>query len=633
MIFLSTVRRHYRDDDPSLWNQFGKFMSNDKRYTLSSKIAKGGMAEIYLGSSIGHDGFQRVCAIKRILPHFASDEEYVKMFRDEAHICKSLQHANIVRVEGFEEVEGSYAIIMEFVNGSDLRTVLHAAETAKTRIPVPMACYIIAEAARGLHFAHTKIDEVTRQPLGIVHRDISPQNLLVSYEGEVKVTDFGIADADNKMTETRPGIVKGKYSYMSPEQIQGKRDVDARTDVFALTIVLWEMLAMRRLFNGANEADTIQRVRNCKIDLDIRQLNKEVDEDLDKILKLGLAKDVKKRFKSAGELERALRQYLATKFPEFTQEDLGNFLKKHMESRRNENAEEIKKTLTSNNRIAPKSSTPQKSSSLNIEFDGSNDSLSIAARPNDKAGKSPIVATGAVRVAAAPSHHGQRLSPNRTRMEALPRGKHSRREKQSQNKMLLALAVLVLGILVSAKLAMQLTARPAKSTLVLRTQPTRVKVTINNKPYEKGKYLVASSKTPLNIKLPAGEHSVTIARPGYQSLTQDIKIDDGEKIVKDDLVLQESSPVAAVRIRLSKGSKPVTIDIDNGYFVGKITNASKGFVTPDLFAGKTYTIVILDENKKDFTCKYKPKAANWRNPIELEIDRRRRRCVPTEPQS
>ncbi len=604
-------------------------MSNNTRYTLSTKIAKGGMAEIYLGSSVGQDGFQRVCAIKRILPHFANDEEYVKMFRDEAHICKNLQHANIVRVEGFEEVEGSYAIIMEFINGSDLRTMLHAAETAKTRVPVAMACYIVAEAARGLHFAHTKVDEVTRQPLGIVHRDISPQNILVSYEGEVKVTDFGIADADNKMTETRPGIVKGKYSYMSPEQIQGKRDVDARTDVFALAIVLWEMLAMRRLFNGANDAETIQRVRNCKIDVDIRQINKDVDEDLEKILKLGLAKDVKKRFKSAGELERALRQYLANKHPNFTQEDLGNFLKKHMESRRNESAEEIKKTLTTNNKLPPKANGNQKSQPLDLEFDSTKGGaqLSIAARPADKQQKN--IGTGAMRTGSA-------LSPQAGRNRPAPKqytemhspGNYYHSPKHSQNKILLAMAVLILAVGISAKLVIQLTARPGKSTLVLRTQPTRVKISINDKPYEKGKYVTASSKSPLNIKLPPGEHTVLISRSGYQPLKQDFSLGDGEKLVKDDLVLQESSTLSAVKIRLNKGDKPATIDIDNGYYVSKITSSTKQALTPDLFEDKTYTITILNAGKKEFTCKYKPKSASWRDPIELIINRSTRRCYP-----
>jgi len=208
-------------------------MSEGSRYILAKKIARGGMAEIFLGKQVGEDGFQRLVAIKRILPHYSSDQEFSQMFRDEAHICKRLQHANIVRVEGFEEVDGSYALIMEYVDGADLRTLLHAIEQSKKRMPVPMACYITAEAARGLHYAHTKIDEITQQPLGVVHRDVSPQNILVSFEGEIKITDFGIADAESKLTETRPGIVKGKYSYMSPEQISAKQ-VDARTDIFAL---------------------------------------------------------------------------------------------------------------------------------------------------------------------------------------------------------------------------------------------------------------------------------------------------------------------------------------------------------------------------------------------------------------
>ena len=137
-------------------------MADGGRYILAKKIARGGMAEIYLGKQIGEDGFQRLCAIKRILPHYAQDKEFIEMFRDEAHICKRLQHANIVRVEGFEEVEGSYAIIMEFVNGSDLRSILSSCEKASKRLDIPMALYVVAEAGRGLHYAHTQVDEITQ---------------------------------------------------------------------------------------------------------------------------------------------------------------------------------------------------------------------------------------------------------------------------------------------------------------------------------------------------------------------------------------------------------------------------------------------------------------------------------------
>ncbi len=323
-------------------------MSESVRYILSKKIARGGMAEIFLGKQVGQDGFQRLCAIKRILPHYAQESEFIEMFRDEAHICKRLQHANIVRVEGFEEVEGSYAIIMEYVDGADLRTLLATCEKVKEKLPVSAAVFLIAEAARGLHYAHTKIDEVTNRPLDIVHRDISPQNLLLSYEGEVKITDFGIADAENKVTETKPGIVKGKYSYMSPEQISGK-NVDAKTDIFALSVVLWEMLAMKRLFQGDSEVETITLVRNCRVPFLLSSVNKEVDYELDSIIAKGLMKDPKRRFETAEVFEKELRRYLNKKYPEFTAADLGNFMKKVLSHKRNETQTDIKRVLTDTN--------------------------------------------------------------------------------------------------------------------------------------------------------------------------------------------------------------------------------------------------------------------------------------------
>ena len=258
------------------------------QYVLGKQIARGGMAEIYLGKRVGSDAFQRICAIKRILPHFSKDKEFVKMFQDEAHICKLLQHANIVQVYDFAEVEKSYALIMEFVDGSDLRTLLSACETSKTRLSIPMALHIATSAAKALHYAHTKKDQITREPLGIVHRDVSPQNLLISYEGEVKVTDFGIASAENKITETEPGVVKGKYSYMAPEQINAK-PLDGRADTFALAIVL--TLAMKRLFSSQNEVETIRRVQNVEITQKLTDLNPKVDAKLEVIILKALQAD------------------------------------------------------------------------------------------------------------------------------------------------------------------------------------------------------------------------------------------------------------------------------------------------------------------------------------------------------
>ena len=315
------------------------------RFQLIKRIARGGMAEIFLGRAVDSKDPSRVVAIKRILPHYAQDEEFLQMFRDEAAICKRLTHSNIVQVFSFEEMDESFALVMEFVNGSDLRSILSACEKQKRRVSIPMSIHIGTAIARGLHYAHTKVDDTTGQPLGIVHRDVSPQNILVSYEGEVKITDFGIADAKNKQTETKPGIVKGKYSYMSPEQVNAEIP-DHRSDVFSLAIVLWEALSMRRLFASDNEIETIRLVQNCRIPYRLRDVNPEIHPDLEAVVEKGLCKDRRKRYQSAGELERDLQHHLQAHYPSFTPSELGSFLTRLFPDKRKETQQEIKSAMS-----------------------------------------------------------------------------------------------------------------------------------------------------------------------------------------------------------------------------------------------------------------------------------------------
>ncbi len=606
-------------------------MSEDARYILAKKIARGGMAEIYLGKQIGEDGFQRLCAIKRILPHYAQDQEFIQMFRDEAHICKRLQHANIVRVEGFEEVEGSYAIIMEFVDGADLRTLLHAVEQTKKRMLVPMACYIIAESARGLHYAHTKVDEITQQPLGIVHRDISPQNILVSYEGEIKVTDFGIADAESKLTETRPGIVKGKYSYMSPEQISAKQ-VDARTDVFALSIVLWEMLSMRRLFQGDNEVDTIQRVKNCRIDAELRELNREVDEELDGLIKKGLARDPKKRYKTAADFEKELRRYMSRKHPDFTPEDLGTFLKKNMEARRSESAADIKKTLTETNLKPGKPSSKtgsgkKRAVDVALEAPKSGPAISLArpsqlssiSRPNG-----PSNISQASQVPRTATSFGK-LSNTRNTNHAAQAA--ASRRPAGVNKPWLFGAIAVIALAVGLKLIMTLTAQPKPAQLMLRTQPQRVRIMVDNKALNQGHYVRASSKNPLRLRLPPGEHTLLVSRAGYNPYRYEFTLEDGEHQTKEDVVLKEKSALAAVKVKAKPFDKAIRFDVNDGYFMAKLMPGKVSAVAPDLMQGKTYKLRVVVEGEHDFFCKITPKSTNWRQPDEVVIDHKLRKCT------
>lgn len=597
-------------------------MADDQRYVLSKKIARGGMAEIFLGKHVGEDGFERVCAIKRILPHYSQDQEFVQMFRDEAHICKRLVHANIVRVEGFEEVDGSYAIIMEYVKGADLRTLLHAVEQSKTRVPIPVACYIVAEAARGLHYAHTKIDEITQQRLGIVHRDISPQNLLISVFGEVKVTDFGIADAESKITETRPGIVKGKYSYMSPEQISAK-DVDARTDVFALSVVLWEMLAMKRLFQGENEVDTIQKVKNCKIDLDLRQLNPEVDPELDEIVKRGLAKDFRKRTKSADQLEVELRRFLSRQYPEFTPQDLGNFLKQNLESKIAELSQDIKNTLTeTNQKPSRKAGVKKRAIDAELENPDTPSNLAVAKPVTMSALNKPISRARSLGPKTSTVSRTQYTrNTSYTNHGAIP---NSRSGSKSNKGFLLALVASV--ALVIGGLGFYRFRADAPSSIQIRTQPPLVKLTIDGIVLNENKYVRASNTTRPKIKLKPGKHTLVVSREGYIPYEYKFYLDRGENLVKDDIVLKENGTLGAVRIRV-KQNRSAKIDINNGYFVGKIVPGKINSIAPDVLQGRSYRMKVTTGSDTEFFCRFTPKSTSWRSPNEVIIDVRAKRCT------
>ena len=227
------------------------------RYTLVERLRTGGMAEVWRGLAEGPGGFLRKAAIKVILPAYAEDEDFLHMFRDEAAIAARLTHANIAQIHDFDVADGVPYLAMEFVEGKDLRAVLETAARARKPIPWEIAAGIALEVAKGLYYVHTLRED--SRPLSIVHRDISPQNLMVSYTGEVKIVDFGIARAAKRSSVTRVGEVKGKCAYMSPEQALG-RMVDARSDQFSLGVVLWELLTGRRLFGGGTPAETVARL-------------------------------------------------------------------------------------------------------------------------------------------------------------------------------------------------------------------------------------------------------------------------------------------------------------------------------------------------------------------------------------
>jgi serine/threonine protein kinase/CRP-like cAMP-binding protein len=294
------------------------------KYELVARIATGGMAEIFRAVSSSIGGFQKVVALKRILPHLSTDAEFVSLFIAEAKLAVALTHSNIVQVLDFGKVEQSHYIAMEFVEGKDLTQILIKQSRARKQVPVEAACYMLAETARALEYAHARKDR-DGSPLGIVHRDVSPHNILVSYDGEVKLTDFGIAKAKNHVTLSKPGVILGKFAYMSPEQAHGEL-IDARTDIYAAGITLYETLTGRRLFYSEDPLQTLAKVRNPKVPLPSRY-NNRVTPELDALVMRALAPDPRDRFQTARDLSTALTTYLARTRPDFTDFDIAQFMR------------------------------------------------------------------------------------------------------------------------------------------------------------------------------------------------------------------------------------------------------------------------------------------------------------------
>jgi serine/threonine-protein kinase len=275
------------------------------RYQLLRKIASGGMGQVLLAKK-GSDDFEKLVVIKRILPHLVEDEEFFTMFKDEARITMRLDHPNIARINEFGVENGVHFIEMEYVAGEDLRRIEKRAAAANRGIPIGVVLRIIADAASGLDFAH-KARDAKGQPLNLVHRDVSPQNVLVGFDGSVKLIDFGVAKAAGRAQHTATGILKGKFPYMSPEQAQGE-ELDARSDVFALGVVLWEQLTGRRLFKGENDLATQRLVRACEVPPP-SQVEPSVPPGLDPICLKALAKRREDRFADAAEFRLALEDF------------------------------------------------------------------------------------------------------------------------------------------------------------------------------------------------------------------------------------------------------------------------------------------------------------------------------------
>ncbi len=294
------------------------------KYTLIGKLGHGGMAEVFLSYVAGPAGFRKLCVIKSLHAHLEEEPGFLDMFLDEARLAARLNHPNVVQSYEVGEVNGGHFIAMEYLEGQGLDRVRQRCIRSGTRLPPELCAHIVVDALEGLHYAHT-LKDFDETDLGVIHRDISPQNVFITYEGSVKLLDFGIAKASTHVVETRTNVIKGKFAYIAPEQARGE-DIDLRADIWSMGVVLWETLTSKRLFKGPNDVATLSEALTG----DIKQLSDVVDDippRLAEITHKALTRDVDERYSTASEFKTDLKKFLIKEYPATSREDVSTFVR------------------------------------------------------------------------------------------------------------------------------------------------------------------------------------------------------------------------------------------------------------------------------------------------------------------
>lgn len=301
-------------------------------YYLLERLAVGGMAEVYLAKCFGVAGFERLVALKRILPTIAEDDEFIAMFIDEAKIAGQLSHANVAQIFDLGKINASYFIAMEYISGHDLRALWDRARD-EGGLPLALVCYVTRKICEGLDYAHRRRDNRGR-PLGIIHRDVSPQNILLSYDGDTKVIDFGIAKAANRMVRTQTGILKGKFAYMAPEQARGE-PTDHRADIFAIGVILYELITGERCFKADSDFALLEKVRRVDI-VPPRKIKPDTPRDLERIIFKALAREAGDRYAWASALAADLDHFMSDQQLTYNKDELGAYVRQMFRDEHNE---------------------------------------------------------------------------------------------------------------------------------------------------------------------------------------------------------------------------------------------------------------------------------------------------------
>jgi len=556
------------------------------KYILTERIAQGGMAEIHLGKSVGLDGFARVCAFKRILPHFAQDNEFVEMFRNEAQVAKQLQNKNIVQVFDFVSDGSSYMLVMEFVDGQDLRALLSGAEQKRKRIPIEIACYAAMETLSGLSYAHSAVD-VSGKSMGIIHRDVSPQNILISYDGDVKITDFGIAKAENQSSNTRVGVLKGKFRYMSPEQASGY-NIDARTDLFAVGIILFEMLTMTRLFKGEDLA-VLEAVRACQIRPPSQVNNSGVPPELDAIVMRLLARDPLQRYQTGREAVRDLSRFLYKYRPDFFVGEMSDFMQDVFSEKLEAARERLRSTLAlpvgsfdtalrnqgtvgqrkelgdsvqvvdlssnvsnARNQLKNSGGSIRSGSAFALGQSGRRNELELDENTSAlelKQSSLPHTRNQSISTGAAAR---SRTAATVSKVEMPPSGyfESPTRRKQSQTNYLLPMVVIVILALVWFMFMLFMRSKPsdAQQLFTITSSPgdLRVLATVNGQVLNKGKPL----SMPLQMNLNVGKHTIELRRPGLTPRRLEVNIGSAGLKTSEHVIFERDKSVPTAQLRI-----------------------------------------------------------------------------------
>ncbi|MDX1386518.1 MAG: serine/threonine-protein kinase [bacterium] len=487
-------------------------------YFILEKIAQGGMAEIFKGLTYDFSGLKKFIVIKRILPHIAANEDFIRMLVDEAKIAVRLNHGNIAQTFDLGKVAEDYFIVMEYVEGRTVSQIFKKAISLKEPIPIPMVTYIVGEICHGLDYIHRRSDE-GGQGLGIVHCDISPQNIIVSESGTVKIVDFGVAKAAFKLSEKDRGVLKGKFAYMSPEQTEGIY-VDARSDIFSTGVLLWEALTGRRLFKKKSNTETIEAVNTMTIYPPSAYRN-EIPSQLDEVVIKALERDPKKRFASASDMALALTKFNLQHYPDFKSAGIGDFLGKLFEDE--ENTGDIFQEKTQHEEVTLLDEDMAGMQEIEEEHTPAEDTVIIDPQELDfhsvfediemdeVSEVTQAISLSPDREAASPQ---EEMEPTGDLPEEIPPSAQdlvssSRRRNTLGQKAMIALGgvLLAIGIYLIAIMLFS----PADATLILVTDPPDARV------YLDGKEIPGDSPLEINDLKPRRDYELILEAPGYIS--------------------------------------------------------------------------------------------------------------------